>query len=163
MKHKLPLSIIFLAFPLSSLFAQSKGSMTDIQFIAGHWETTKNGQQIEAFWTEPASANMAGVIRMMDDEAPTLYEIFAIEMNDNGLEIRVKHFKPGLIGLEEKDKFDYYTFIESGDLYALFQKEGEDVRIRYDKRPGQKFAIMIGQPVDGKWQYNDFWVFSKKK
>ena len=163
MKRKLLLSAIFLSLTFSSLFAQNQGSLADIQFIAGHWETTKNGLQIEAFWTEPASANMAGVIRMMNDEAPTLYEIFAIEMSENGLEIRVKHFKPGLIGLEEKEKFDYYTFMESGDSYALFQKEGEDVRIKYEKRPGQKFAIMIGQPVDGDWQYNDFWVFSKKK
>ena len=163
MKRKLSLSIIFLAFPFYSLFAQDQGSLADIQFIAGHWETTKNGQQIEAFWTEPASANMAGVIRMMNDEAPTLYEIFAIEMNDNGLEIRVKHFKPGLIGLEEKEKFDYYTFMESSNNHALFQKEGEDVRIRYDKRSGQKFAIMIGQPVDDDWQYEDFWVFSQKQ
>lgn len=163
MKRKLSLSIFFLSITCSSLLAQSKGSFADIQFIAGHWETTKNGQQIEAFWTEPASANMAGVIRMMNDEAPTLYEIFAIEMNENGLEIRVKHFKPGLIGLEEKEDSDYYTFMESGESYALFQKEGEDVRIRYDKRSGQKFAIMIGKPVEGDWQYEDFWVFSQKQ
>lgn len=163
MKSTLSLYFVFLSMSFSSLFAQNQGSLADIEFIAGHWETTKNGQRIEAFWTEPASANMAGVIRMMNDEAPTLYEIFAIEMNDKGLEIRVKHFKPGLIGLEEKDEFDYYTFMESGDNYALFQKEGEDIRIRYDKRPGKKFAIMIGKPVDGEWQYDDFWVFSKKK
>lgn len=143
--------------------AQNSGKLSDMAFIAGHWETLKEGKTIEAFWTEPAGDNMVGVIRMIDAGEATLYEMFAIEMTDQGLEVRVKHFRPGLIGLEDKDKFDHYTFLESSEGLAIFEKTGADVRVKYEQRPGKKFAIVIGKPVNGEWQYEDFWVFGKKK
>ncbi|WKN30688.1 DUF6265 family protein [Porifericola rhodea] len=157
------LSLLLFCFLSGSLLAQSKGSLSDIAFIAGHWETVNDGKTVEAFWTEPSGDNMVGVIRMIEDEAATLYEIFAIEQTENGLEIRVKHFKPGLIGLEDKDKFDHYTFLESDKGKLIVEKQNADVRIMYEKRPGKKFAIVIGKPDNGSWKYEDFWVFSKKK
>ncbi|WPP50726.1 DUF6265 family protein [Catalinimonas niigatensis] len=148
---------------LPQLYAQNSGTLADMQFIAGHWETTKDGRVIEAFWTEPEGDNMVGVIRMMNEDKATLYEMFAIEMTESGLEVKVKHFKPGLVGLEEKDKFDHYKFVESSDGRAVFAKQGEEVRVLYEKRPGKKFAIAIGKPVNGDWKFEDFWVFGKKK
>ncbi|MEK6479509.1 DUF6265 family protein [Catalinimonas sp. 4WD22] len=132
-----------------------------MEFIAGHWQTTKDGRMIEAFWTEAEGDNMVGVVRMIHEGKATLYEMFAIEMTDSGLELKVKHFKPGLVGLEEKDKFDHYTFLESRKDSAIFEKQGADVRVLYEKRPGKKFAIAIGKEENGAWKYEDFWVFSK--
>ncbi len=161
-KILLLLSISVILTDVSILHAQNQGKLSDIAFIAGQWETTADGKVIEAFWTEPAGNNMVGVIRMNSEGKATLYEMFAIEMTEDGLEIRVKHFKPGLLGLEEKDKFDYYKFLESSDGRAVFQKQGADVRVMYEKR-GKKFAIVIGKPANGEWKYEDFWVFSQKK
>lgn len=155
--------IFFTTTFLTQVNAQHTASLADMAFIAGHWETTKEGKVIEAFWTAPEGDNMVGVIRMMQDAQATLYEMFAIEMTDAGLEVKVKHFKPGLVGLEEKDKFDHYKFLESSDGRAVFAKQGEEVRVLYESRPGKKFAIAIGRPVNGEWRFEDFWVFGKKK
>ncbi|NBC64707.1 MAG: hypothetical protein GVY07_03440, partial [Bacteroidetes bacterium] len=128
---------------------------------SGHWEATRNGNLVEAFWTQPEGDNIVGVVRIIGDEKAVLYEIFAIEMTDSGLEVKVKHFRPGLIGVEEKDEFDHYTFLESSHGRALFQKQGEDVRISYEVRSENKFAVAVGTPVDGNWEFEDFWLFSR--
>jgi len=43
----------------------------------------------------------------------------------------------------------------------LFEKQGEEVRVRYEKRSENEFAIVIGKPQEGKWVFKDFWVFSR--
>lgn len=157
------LSVCLFITTTTAVQAQNSGTLSDLEFIAGHWQTTKDGRTVEAFWTESEGDNMVGVVRMMHEGKATLYEMFAIEMTDSGLEVKVKHFKPGLVGLEEKDKFDHYTFLESSKGSAIFEKKGADVRVLYEKRAGKKFAIAIGKEEGGTWEYEDFWVFSKKK
>jgi hypothetical protein len=163
MKYKLFLFLFLLTIYIIDAKAQNSGTLSDMEFISGQWEATRNGNLVEAFWTEPEGDNMVGVVRIMDDGKARLYEIFAIEMTDSGLEVKVKHFRPGLIGVEEKDEFDHYTFLESSNGQALFQKQGEDVRISYEVRPDDKFAVSVGTPVDGEWEFEDFWLFSPKE
>ncbi|MDF9797127.1 hypothetical protein OKW21_002390 [Catalinimonas alkaloidigena] len=155
--------LCLMVFSTTKIFAQNSGNLTDIEFIAGHWQTNKDGSTIEAFWTEAEGDNMVGVVRMIKEDKATLYEMFAIEMTDSGLEVKVKHFKPGLIGLEAKDNYDHYTFLESSKGRAVFEKQGNDIRVLYEKRPGNKFAIAIGKPVNGEWKFEDFWVFTEMK
>ncbi|MEX0648137.1 MAG: DUF6265 family protein [Balneolaceae bacterium] len=160
MKNILFLLLLLLLVNTDNVNAQNAGTLSDMEFISGHWETTRNGSMVEAFWTEPEGDNIAGVVRVIREGKAALYEIFAIEMTDSGLEVKVKHFRPGLIGIEEKDEFDHYKFLESSDGRAVFQKQGEDVRVLYEVRPDNKFAIAIGSPADGEWEFEDFWLFS---
>lgn len=160
MKNIFFFCLLTLFLQATDTHGQHTGTLSDMEFIAGHWETTRNGRMVEAFWTEPEGDNMVGVVRVIGDEKAVLYEIFAIEMTDSGLEVKVKHFRPGLIGVEEKDEFDHYTFLESSNGRALFQKQGEDVRISYEVRPENKFAVAVGTPVNGEWKFEDFWLFS---
>lgn len=161
MKNRLFLFLFLIIISVIDLNAQDTGTLSDMEFISGHWEATRNGNMVEAFWTEPEGDNMVGVVRIIGDGKAVLYEIFAIEMTETGLEVKVKHFRPGLIGVEEKDEFDHYTFLESSNGRALFKKEGEDVRVSYEVRPDNKFAVSVGTPVDGNWEFEDFWLFSR--
>ncbi|WP_256002560.1 DUF6265 family protein [Pedobacter deserti] len=139
-----------------------KGSFSDISFIQGHWTAkTASGQDIEAVWLAPKPDHMVGFMRMMRGDKIDLYEILAYEYTDNRLISMVKHFKPGLIGQEEKDKQDRYAFVEASKDRAVFQKEGGEMRVLYEKRGDKQFAIAIGNPKDGKYSYNDLFLFSK--
>ena len=131
-------TIVTLLFVGLSASAQSntKGSLQDISFLDGRWLGTYNGGPIEAAWTAPAGNNIVGYIRMIKDEKPALYEIFAFENTENGPVARVKHFKAGLISLEEKEDADTYSFIEKKKNQALFEIKDKSVRIIYEK---QKF------------------------
>ncbi len=141
----------------------NSGSLSDISFIAGHWKATPQGSTVEALWSAPAGDNMVGVIRMMKEGKATLYEMFAFEETQQGLVALVKHFQPGLVGLEEKDQSDRYHFLQAEKGSAIFEKQGEEVRILYEKRSEDQFAIVIGKPQEGEWVYQDFWVFNRVK
>lgn len=135
-----------------------------MQFIEGHWKATQpDGLTVEATWFAPEGDNMVGMMRMMKDGKATMYEILAYEQSAQGLVSLVKHFKPGLIGLEEKDKQDRYNFLEAGKDKIYFQKEGEDLRILYEKRSPDQFAIMRGNQENGEWVYKDLFLFSRVK
>lgn len=161
----LPLLLLFTHLQPEA-FAQNKqktGSLSDIAFIEGHWKASDNGKSIEAVWSAPEGDNIVGFIRMMNDGKVTLYELFAFEQTEQGPVALVKHFKPGLIGLEEKDQADRYQFLEAEKDKAVFEKQGESLRVRYEKRPGDKFAIALGKPQEGKWVYEDWWEFNRVK
>ncbi|HKG05996.1 MAG TPA: DUF6265 family protein [Pedobacter sp.] len=140
------------------------GSFADISFIEGHWKaTTASGQSIEGVWLAPEGDNILGFMRMMKSGKADLYEILAYEKTEQGLVSMVKHFKPGLLGLEDKDKQDRYNFVEASKNKAIFQKEGEGLRILYEKRSATQFVIARGNEKDGKWVFEDLFVFNKVK
>ena len=144
--------------------ASRAGSPATMQFIEGHWKATQpDGLTVEGTWLAPEGDNMVGMMRMMKDGKVTMYEILAYENSDEGLVSLVKHFKPGLIGLEEKDKYDRYNFLEAGKDRVLYQKEGGDLRIAYEKRGADQFAIQRGNQENGKWVFKDLFVFNRVK
>jgi len=75
----------------------------------------------------------------------------------------VKHFRPGLIGLEEKDKYDRYNFVEASKDRAVFQKDGDSLRILYEKRSPDQFVIARGVKEGDKWLFTDLFVFNRVK
>lgn len=160
------LLLCLFAIQMPKAYAQTQkkaGSLSDISFIEGHWKATVEDRNIEAIWSAPAGDNLVGIVRMMKDGKATLYEMFAFEETEQGLVAQVKHFKPGLIGLEEKDKSDRYTFLEAEKGRAIFEKQGEALRVLYEKRPNNQFAIALGRLEDGEWVFKDFWQFTRVK
>ena len=98
-------------------------SLSDVSFMEGRWLGTFNGGPIEAAWIAPVGDNLTGFMRMMKDNKVTMYEMLIFEQTAQGPVVLVKHFGPGLIGREEKDKSDRYKFIEAKKDQALFEKE----------------------------------------
>ncbi len=165
MKHTRILIFLLMVIGISpKLKAQAKGRVADVSFIQGNWKATMpDGQTIEGFWLPPSGENMLGFMRMMHGTNADLYEMLAYEQTADGLISMVKHFKPGLIGQEEKDKQDRYLFLEAAKDKAIFQKEGGGLRILYEKRSATQFVIARGTEEDGKWIYKDLFVFNKVK
>lgn len=168
MKHFTWLRISLFAFfmltiSLTTFSQSSKGSLQDLKIIEGRWIGTFNGGPIEAAWTAPMGDNIVGYIRMIRDNKPALYEIFAFEETENGPVARVKHFKPGLISVEEKEVADTYNFVEASKNQVLFEKTDKQVRIIYELRKKNQFIIQKGTPKDGGWEFIDLFVFDRIK
>ncbi|TAE23873.1 MAG: hypothetical protein EAZ91_21410 [Cytophagales bacterium] len=157
--------LLFLLIGLQATYAQTtlapSGSLTDVALLEGHWRGTYNGGPIEASWTAPEAGNIVGYIRMMKDNKPALYELFVFEQSDAGPVAMVKHFKPGMIGVEEKDKMDRYRFIRAEKDRTVFEKEDGSIRINYERRPRNQLVIQRGTPKDGAWAFSDLFVFEK--
>lgn len=160
-----PLLFLLVALHLSAAAQTTTktGSISDMAFIEGHWQATTANGTVEAYWSAPAADNIAGFIRMTKDGKATLYELFAFEQTGPQLVALVKHFKPGLIGVEEKDKSDRYTFLESGKARAVFVKQGEPLRVLYERRSADNLVIALGREQDGKWVFKDLFDFKRIK
>ena len=157
-------SSLFFAFCLLTTFAKAQttaGTLNDLSFLEGHWKGTYNGGPIEAGWTAPEGSNIMGYIRMIKDDKPALYEVFAFEQGEKGPIARVKHFKPGLIALEEKNVSDTYNFIEAKKNQALFEKDDVSVRIIYERRSQNQLVIQRGKMEDNKWVFMDLFIFTR--
>jgi len=152
---------------LNETYAQGQpkgGSVADVAFIQGKWKAiTPEGQSIEGVWLAPEGGNILGFMRMMKSAKADLYEILAYEQTEQGLVSMVKHFKPGLVGLEEKDKQDRYNFVEASKDRAIFEKDSGGLRILYEKRSADQFVIARGNEQDGKWVFKDLFVFNRTK
>ena len=153
---------IFTALPQAFAQAQAKtGSISDVRFIEGSWRATWGDRTVDAVWSAPAAGSIVGYVRVIKDRRVTLYEMFAFEETEAGLVVLVRHFGPGLVAREEKETPNHYKFLEAGEGWLLVEKQGEDTRVRYEKRSDDEFAIVIGKPQEGKWVFKDFWVFSR--
>lgn len=153
---------LFLLLCLSvtlSGYAQS-GTLADVSFMEGRWRGTFNGGPIEAAWIAPVGDNLTGFMRMMKDNKVTMYEMLVFEQTEQGPVVLVKHFRPGLVGQEEKDKSDRYRFISAAKDRALFEKEDGSIQIIYEKRGKDQLVIQRGQKKDGNWAFSDLFVFN---
>lgn len=157
------LLIALCLFTSATLRAQTTktGSLADVSFMEGRWQGTFNGGPIEAAWIAPVGDNLAGFMRMMKDNRVTMYEMLIFEQTEQGPIVLVKHFKPGLIGQEEKDKSDRYSFIEAGKNRALFEKADGTIRIIYEKRGPDQLVIQRGEQKDSQWAFKDLFVFNR--
>lgn len=154
-------SLTLLTLLLTGTTYAQKGSLNDISFLDGRWLGTFNGGPIEAAWTAPAADNIVGYIRMMKDNKPTMYELFVFEQTENGPVAMVKHYKPGMVAVEEKEKHDHYLFLSAKKNEALFEKEDASVRIIYERRKDNQLVIRRGSPKNGEWTFVDLFVFEK--
>lgn len=139
------------------------GTLNDISFLEGRWLGTFNDGPIEASWTAPVGDNIVGFIRMIKDNKATMYELFAFEQQTTGPVALVKHFKPGLIALEEKDQSDRYVFIEAKKNQATFEKEDKSIRIIYERRSKDQLVLQRGTQENGQWEFSDLFVFKQIK
>jgi len=142
-------------------YSQKTASLADVAFMKGHWLGTFNGGPIEAFWAAPAGDNLTGFMRMMRDNKVTMYEMLVFEQTEQGPIVLVKHFKPGLIAVEEKEISDRYRFIEAKKDQAIFEKQDGSVRIIYEKRAENQLVIQRGNQKEGKWVFADLFVFNR--
>src|SRR5687768_5859856 len=161
----LPFYLCLIAI-VTDAFAQTNkktGSISDVGFIVGSWKAVAGDRSIDAVWSSPNGENIVGYVRVMKEGKVVLYELFAFEQTEQGLVALVRHFGPGLVSWEEKENPNHYDFLEAGNGQALFEKQGEATRVRYEKRSNDEFAIVVGKQQDGAWVFKDFWKFSRVK
>jgi hypothetical protein len=147
---------------LAGARAQSVPASTPVSalnFLQGRWQGTFSGGPIEAYWMPAAGNNLLGSIRMMKEDRATMYEILVVEQTEQGPTLLVKHFRPGLVGQEEKDVSDRYRLLEIGKERALFEKVDGSVRVIWERRPGAVLAVQRGTPSGGQWAFSDLFVF----
>lgn len=141
--------------------AAAPGGLDSVAWLAGSWIGERDGDPLEETWFPPADGTMVGLFRWLKDGEVYLYELLSFEETGDGLVLKVKHFRPGLVGLEEKGEWALFDLVGVEDGKAVFAERGDEVersKVTYraegeDGMVGTFEEVRDGRPVVLTFRY----------
>jgi len=100
--------------------------VADLGWLTGHWTGTRGDDQVEEAWGAPAAGTMMGMFRWIRGGEPWFYELTVLEPDGDSIMFRIKHFHPGLVGWEEKDRCVTFLLVALDGQEAVFHQQGVD-------------------------------------
>lgn len=146
----LQLLIPWIASPLVAAESPQPTSLADLSWITGDWVGGEGDSFIEEQWSAPEGDAMMGMFRLIQEDNVVFYEFMTITPGPSGIELRIKHFDPGLVGWEERADSIVFDLQEIGDYRAVFEteKDGNPERLVYE-RSRDELVITLEKPADG--------------
>ena len=125
--------------------------------MAGTWTLKHKWGDMEEFWGPPMGNNMVSSYRCVKDGKVVFYEFVVIEQT-NGLPImKMRHFNPGNIGWEEKDKPLSYKLISLTKNKAVFESPEKTLKLIYERLNHVKMNVILDEKdKNGIWQKEVF-------
>lgn len=104
-----------------------------LAWMAGHWSGTNPNEVSEEIWLPPAAHGMVGMWRWAVDGKLRLYELLSLEEENGQVFMRLRHFRPNLHALEERDAPFVLTAVTAGEREVVFEGKGTEgvLRIGY--------------------------------
>lgn len=136
----------------------------DLAWLAGRWEGEIGGQPVEEQWSAPAGGAMMGMFRWLREGKPFLYEHFLLEPGQGGPVMHLRHFHPGSIAWEEKERPVPFTLVSltSGEkgAEAVFEDSSAELPVRLTYRQSRPDGLLVlldtsrqGRPVRLEFRY----------
>src|SRR5258708_9920757 len=122
-------------------------SLADLAWIAGRWLDTSPGSLSEEVWTAPSGDSMLGMWRFVSGGRARIFELLAITTGEGGLELRLRHFNPQLVGREDKERPVVLKLVHRADRGSAF--EGNEyagtgrVRITYRRTDEDGLTVTL--------------------
>ena len=88
-------------------------SISQIEWMTGHWKGEAFGGITEEIWSPPAAGSMMFVFRLIVDNEINFYEIGHIRELKGSLVFELKHFGSDLKGWEEKEEVQQFKFVKA--------------------------------------------------
>jgi hypothetical protein len=152
-------SILFLTFSICLHgFSQApKKHIEDLMFMSGKWTTTSEWGDMEEYWSKPFGNSMMCAYRCVKDGKVVFYEFIVIEQEPGGPVMKLRHFSPGNIGWEEKDKpYEYPLMFLEADR-ARFERPDKKTALTFHRTAKDKMLVTLErQEKDGKWVQDEF-------
>ena len=152
MKKLVYISFVFVMVCSVSYGQVPQKNIADLKFMAGKWLTHSAWGDMENNWSEPIGNSMMSAYRCVKDGKVIFYEFSVIEQLDSGPVMKLRHFSPGLIGWEEKDKpYEYpLTFLEPDK--ARFERPDKKTALTYHRTGPETMQMIVErQDQDGRW------------
>lgn len=147
----------FLSWPA---FAQVPvREIKDLSFMAGKWITKGEWGDMEENWSAPMGNSMMCSYRCVKEGKIVFYEFIVIEQQAEGPVMKLRHFSPGNIAWEEKDKpYDYpLMFLDLDDKVARFERPDKKTSLTFQRVSPDKLKVILErQDKDGKWVQDEF-------
>jgi hypothetical protein len=151
MRH---VAVCFLAFASVGMSVadppKSTFTLKDVAWFAGHWRSASDNALNEEQWSQPAGGAMMGMFRAVRNEKPVLYEFLLMEETNDGVFIRLRHFKAGMAELEKEPIRLKLT--KASEREAVFENPDNEKpkRITYRQSKDEKLTVTVETTRDGK-------------
>ena len=147
-----------LLFSAPAVFGQAPvNNIQALSFMSGKWVTKGAWGDMEENWSEPMGNSMMCAYRCVKDGKVVFYEFIVIEQQVSGPVMKLRHFSPGNIGWEEKDKPYEYPLVFLDDNLARFERPDKKTSLTFQRLgPDQLKVILERQDKEGKWVQDEF-------
>jgi hypothetical protein len=125
--------------------------------MSGKWLAKSEWGDMEENWSEPMGNSMMCSYRCVKNGQVVFYEFIVIEQTAKGPVMKLRHFSPGNIGWEEKDKpYEYpLMFLESDR--ARFERPDKKTALTFHRTSPTKMNVILErEDKDGKWVQDEF-------
>ena len=157
--------MLSLVFTLTA-FAQvkQKFKITDLEFMTGNWKTTSDWGDMDEIWSSPMGNCMMCTFRCIKDGRIVFYEFIVIEQNENDSVpvLKLRHFNPGSIGWEDKDKPYAYPLTFSKGQKAIFERPDKKTIITYERLSKDTLKSVLIQETGEKKKTTEF-IYSRSQ
>jgi hypothetical protein len=130
------LSLLLLLLITTAGYTQNiKASVKDLAFMAGTWTLKHQWGDMEEFWGPPMGDNMVSGSPVM----------------------KMRHFNPGNIGWEEKDKPLMYKRIALTKTKVVFESTDKNLKLSYERLNSSKMNVVLDEKdKKGVWKKEMF-------
>ena len=157
MKRQLIWICSFCFFATTAWGQPNNYKITDLSFMSGKWVTTGSWGDMEENWSAPMGNCMMCSYRCVKDGKAVFYEFIIIEQQAGGPVMKLRHFNPGNIAWEEKDKPYEYPLMFLDEGVARFERPDKKTSLTFQRLAPDKLKVILErQDKDGKWVQDDF-------
>jgi hypothetical protein len=123
-------------------------TIKDVAWIAGCWDSTRNGRHVAEHWMAPEGGTMMGVSRTTSGDKTTEWEFLIIRQGSQGLDYVAK---------PSRQPEATFTAARASANEVVFENPAHDFpkRIIY-KRDGDSLMASIEGPMNGQNRRIDF-------
>jgi hypothetical protein len=152
MKKSIVVSLFSIMAAISAYSQAPRRDIKDLAFMAGKWITHSAWGDMEENWSEPMGNSMMCAYRCVKDGKVIFYEFIVIEQMDSGPVMKLRHFSPGNIGWEEKDKpYEYPLMFLEADK-ARFERPDKKTALTFHRTSADTMKVILErQDKDGRW------------
>jgi hypothetical protein len=151
---------------LVNVFAQVPvKNIKDLEFMSGKWFTKGEWGDMEEHWSAPMGNSMMCSYRCVKEGKVVFYEFIVIEQQATGPVMKLRHFSPGNVAWEEKDKpYEYpLTYLDTEEKLARFERPDKKTSLIFQRIDENKLKVLLErQDKDGKWVQDEFNYTSSK-
>jgi hypothetical protein len=134
--------------------------LADLAWIAGRWEgEMPGGSKIEEIWSAPAAGAMMGMWRWTEGDKVRLYEFFTFETGADGVPVlQLRHFRAGLIALEDKETPMTFRLVawKDGEHTFEHQDPARPTRLVYRRGGDDSMTVLLLRTQDGATRSDEF-------
>lgn len=114
--------------------APPRARISDLAWLAGHWEGEGLGGESAETWSRPLSDRMYGTYTLTKGHGVEFSEAMLLVEEEGTLVLKLKHFDSDFIGWEERSDHVRFPLVRVGDEEAwfrglTFRRSGDVLRV----------------------------------